>query len=78
MLLISQRSVADLNARLAGKQAERPKDFGLVEIDAERFRPNLLITGGEAFEEDTWASISLNGAKLEVAGAHQTPYLSPK
>lgn len=44
-LLISEASLADLNARL-----EEP-------VPMNRFRPNLVVSGTEAFAEDTWKKI---------------------
>ncbi|MCB2377699.1 MOSC domain-containing protein [Hymenobacter sp. BT635] len=41
-LLIGQSSLADLNSRLA-----QP-------VPMDRFRPSLVFTGGQAYEEDTW------------------------
>lgn len=41
-LLIGQESLAELNGRLA------------EEVGMDRFRPNLVFSGGEAFGEDTW------------------------
>ena len=45
LLLIGQGSLDDLNRRL-----EPP-------IEMRRFRPNLVVTGSEAFEEDSWREI---------------------
>ncbi|OJJ14925.1 MOSC domain-containing protein [marine bacterium AO1-C] len=44
-LLISEASLADLNARL-----EQP-------VPMNRFRPNLVVSGTEAYAEDTWKKI---------------------
>lgn len=45
-LLVSEASVQDLNTRLP-----QPIPF-------DRFRPNILVTGTAAYEEDTWRSIA--------------------
>ncbi len=45
LLVIGQASLDDLNARLA------------TSIPMNRFRPNLVIGGGEAFAEDFWPRI---------------------
>jgi uncharacterized protein len=45
LLLTGQGSLDDLNSRL-----ETP-------IDMRRFRPNLVVSGSAAFEEDTWREI---------------------
>lgn len=46
-LLISQASLDDLNSRL-----EQP-------VEMNRFRPNLVISGTEAFAEDKWKKIRI-------------------
>jgi uncharacterized protein YcbX len=48
LLLISQESLDELNSRL-----EKP-------VLMDRFRPNVVVSGGSAFEEDTWKSIKIN------------------
>lgn len=47
MLLVSEESLADLNARL-----DQP-------VDMRRFRPNIVITGCEAYTEDSLMSFSI-------------------
>jgi len=42
ILIAGERSLADLNKRLE------------VPVPMNRFRPNLVFSGGEPFEEDTW------------------------
>jgi hypothetical protein len=46
-LLINQASLDGLNARLAEP------------VEMRRFRPNLVVTGGEAHAEDDWAEFRL-------------------
>lgn len=53
--LISQMSLEDLNARLA------------VPVPMNRFRPNLVIDGTSAFEEDTWRSLQIGSVSFRVA-----------
>ena len=58
-LVVSEASVADLNRRL-----ENP-------VSDLNFRPNLVLSGCEAFAEDTWDSISVGsdaGVPLERVG----------
>lgn len=57
LLLISEASLEDLNRRL-----EHP-------ITMDRFRPNIVVSGCEPFEEDTWkwfkiGDVLFKGAKL--------------
>lgn len=54
-LLISQASLDDLNTRLSEP------------VSMDRFRPNLVITGTSAFEEDTWAEIKIGEIHFKVA-----------
>jgi hypothetical protein len=53
-LLISEESLADLNRRL------------VVPLPMNRFRPNLVVAGGEAYGEDTWGRIEIGGVRLQV------------
>ncbi|QDH79074.1 MOSC domain-containing protein [Echinicola soli] len=52
-LLISQASLDDLNERL-----EEP-------VPMERFRPNIVISGCEAFEEDGWELLQIGKCKFK-------------
>ncbi|HBB33806.1 MAG TPA: MOSC domain-containing protein [Cyanobacteria bacterium UBA9273] len=54
-LLISEASLQDLNNRL-----DRP-------IPMNRFRPNLVVSGCEAFAEDTWHQIHIGSISFRVA-----------
>ncbi len=54
LLLISDASLADLNSRL-----DSP-------IPMKRFRPNLVVTGCEAYEEDTWEQIMIGETLMHV------------
>ncbi|MCC7502248.1 MAG: MOSC domain-containing protein [Flavobacteriales bacterium] len=53
-LIVSQASLDDLNARL-----EEP-------VPMERFRPNLVITGGSAFQEDAWKKIAIGAVNFQL------------
>ena len=53
-LLTSEASLADLNARL-----ESP-------LPMNRFRPNLVVQGSEAFAEDGWGLIRIGSITLRV------------
>jgi len=48
-LLVSTASLDDLNSRL-----EKPAEM-------KNFRPNIVVKGCEAFEEDKWKEIAING-----------------
>ena len=53
-LLISEASLTDLNARL-----DSP-------IPMNRFRPNIVIDGCEAFAEDTWKKIRIDSVEFDL------------
>ncbi len=54
-LLIGQGSLDDLNKKLD------------EEVGMERFRPNLVVSGGEAFEEDEWDKIKIGDAEFKIS-----------
>jgi len=56
LLLIGQSSLDDLNARL--------RAAGRDSLPMDRFRPNLVVTGLEAFEEDYVASLGTGSAEI--------------
>lgn len=49
VLLIGESSLGELNRRLA-----RP-------VPMDRFRPNLVVSGSEPFEEDSWNEVRIGG-----------------
>lgn len=55
VLLISEASLSDLSARVG-----RP-------VEMARFRPNLTVEGGSAFQEDGWSAVEIGGVPFEVA-----------
>ena len=54
ILIASQESLNDLNARL-----ETP-------LPMDRFRPNLVVSGCQPFEEDTWQRIRIGEVELAL------------
>ncbi len=54
LLLIGESSLADLNSHLP------------VELPMNRFRPNLVVAGSDAFAEDHWQRISIGEAEFRV------------
>jgi hypothetical protein len=54
-MLLSQASLNELNSRL-----EHP-------VPMNRFRPNLVIEGCKAYEEDSWANLRIGDVHFEVA-----------
>lgn len=51
-MTIGQKSLDDLNGRLAEP------------VPMNRFRPNFVFTGGNAFAEDTWKDISIGSLRF--------------
>jgi uncharacterized protein YcbX len=54
-LLTSRASLEDLNRRLA------------IPLPMNRFRPNIVVDGTDAFEEDRWKRIRIDGITFAVA-----------
>lgn len=54
-LLIGEASLQDLNHRLTEK------------IDINRFRPNIVFSGGEAFVEDTFQEFMIGSNRMKMA-----------
>ncbi|NKB82077.1 MAG: MOSC domain-containing protein [Nitrospirales bacterium] len=54
MMIIGESSLADLNARL-----DEP-------VSMDRFRPNLVYSGGQAFAEDSWKRIRVGSIEFAV------------
>lgn len=55
LLIISQESLSDLNRRLSEP------------LPMNRFRPNIVVSGGEPYAEDRWYEIAVNGIRLQGA-----------
>jgi uncharacterized protein YcbX len=56
LLITSDASLAALNQRLEAK--------GEAPVPMERFRPNLVVSGGDPFAERDWASLAGPGYRL--------------
>jgi uncharacterized protein YcbX len=61
-LMISEASLADLNARL-----ERP-------VPMNRFRPNLVVRGCEPFAEDDWRLVRIGPITFRVVKPCAVPH----
>jgi uncharacterized protein len=58
-LVTNEASLADLNARLVAK--------GASAVPMNRFRPNIVVAGADAFAEDDWRELRAGGAVLRSA-----------
>jgi len=54
ILVISQASIDDLNAKLS------------TAVNINRFRPNLVVSGTHSFAEDTWQDLSINNIDFKA------------
>ena len=59
-LMISEASLGNLNDRIQENQGEP--------VPMNRFRPNLVVDGCDAFAEDTWPRVQINGAVFRNGG----------
>ena len=60
ILAVSEASLGELNDRLAAR--------GEAPVPMDRFRPNLVLTGAAAGEEDTWPRVKVGNIVLRAAG----------
>ena len=54
ILIVSEASIRFLSDKLGR------------ELDIERFRPNIVLTGCDAFAEDQWKKIRINGIEFDL------------
>ncbi len=58
LLVLSEQSVAALNARLAAQSA-RP-------LAIDRFRPNIIVATAQAHDEDSWRDVRIGDVTISV------------
>lgn len=58
LLIMSEASLADLNARLAARGREA--------LPMDRFRPNVVVDGASAYAEDSWKTIEAAGIRVSI------------
>ncbi len=61
-LIVSQASLDDLNERITCSRSPG----GGERIPMDRFRPNIVIAGGSAFQEDGWKEVSIGDARFSL------------
>lgn len=63
-LIISQASLDDLNARGLARAHDQQDTW--MDVPMERFRPNIVIAGGTAFQEDGWKKITIGDTRFSL------------
>lgn len=58
VLIVSEKSLDELNRRLVER--------GKTPVPMSRFRPNLVISGSDAFAEDSWRTVQIGSLTLDV------------
>lgn len=58
LLIVSEKSLDELNRRLIER--------GKTPVPMNRFRPNLVISGSDAFAEDSWRMVQIGSLTLDV------------
>jgi uncharacterized protein YcbX len=65
LLLIGEGSLQDINDKLLDKYGD--EEYGEhLPLPMNRFRPNVVVEGTDAFEEDGWAKIKIGEAIFRV------------
>jgi uncharacterized protein YcbX len=59
LLLVCESSLVELNRRLGAA--------GKAPVTMDRFRPNVVLDGGEPFAEDGWRTVEVAGLILDLA-----------
>ncbi|XP_062011980.1 molybdenum cofactor sulfurase isoform X1 [Rosa rugosa] len=68
-LLISEESVSDLNDRIKTTDVQKgAQGTGGGQISPMRFRPNLVISGGEPYAEDGWRNLKIGNMYFTSLG----------
>lgn len=61
-LILSQASLNDLDQRITASDPMGAWEHGHM----ERFRPNIVVAGGGAFQEDAWKEIAIGNARFAL------------
>ncbi|XP_031275116.1 molybdenum cofactor sulfurase-like isoform X1 [Pistacia vera] len=67
-LLLSEESISDLNSRLSSMDAEKGTHGAPVQVNYMRFRPNLVLSGGEPYAEDRWRNLKIGNNHFTSLG----------
>ena len=55
ILIVNESSLADLRKRQSSQ------------VSVERFRPNIVLEGADAYEEDHWRNLQIGSVRLDIA-----------
>ncbi|WJX49485.1 Molybdenum cofactor sulfurase [Trifolium repens] len=66
-LLVSEESVSDLNKRLCS-DVQKGICETETQVNASRFRPNLVVSGGRPYDEDGWRDIRIGNQYFRSMG----------
>ncbi|KAJ7949642.1 Molybdenum cofactor sulfurase [Quillaja saponaria] len=66
-LLVSEESISDLNNRLSSN-VQRGTHAPAIQVIPMRFRPNLVICGGNPYDEDGWKSLKIGNKYFTSLG----------
>ncbi|KAK9275964.1 hypothetical protein L1049_023239 [Liquidambar formosana] len=66
-LLISEQSISDLNNRLSAN-SQKGSRGPPIQVNPMRFRPNLVISGGEPYAEDGWKNLKIGNKYFTSLG----------
>ncbi|KAL5073402.1 hypothetical protein RYX36_012386 [Vicia faba] len=66
-LLVSEESVSDLNKRLCS-DVQKGVCETAMEVNVNRFRPNLVVSGGRPYDEDGWRDIRIGNKYFRTLG----------
>lgn len=70
-LLVSEESVSDLNSKLSSN-TRKGIDGVTVKVNPMRFRPNLVVSGGEPYSEDRWRNLKIgNNCFTSLGGCNR-------
>lgn len=70
-LLVSEGSVSDLNSKLSSN-TRKGIDGVTVKVNPMRFRPNLVVSGGEPYAEDRWRNLKIgNNCFTSLGGCNR-------
>ncbi|XP_062115811.1 molybdenum cofactor sulfurase isoform X2 [Humulus lupulus] len=67
-LLISEESTFDLNNRISTRGVQKGAEGVSFQVNPMRFRPNLVISGGEPYAEDGWRNLRIGNKYFSSLG----------